>query len=234
MDISEEMLRAYTQSLKAIEEKAAFTQSRVAYVLDAQVGLDEEEYKAALKRLSATVADNYAKAAARVSARFANAIYEADTGESGTFDIAHINAQEAIEHGIKWSDTPEKVTAKTLLFVRSLVRRGARNTVIHAVAGTKGKWARVPQGLTTCAFCIILASHGFYYHSKETAGGVDPSRFHNDCDCLVVPSWSDNCSVAGYEPKALEEKYKQAKAAIGGNTDLNKVTAKMRRMYGVK
>lgn len=47
------------------------------------------------------------------------------------------------------------------------------------------RWARIPTGAYTCAFCLLLASRGAVYKSSESAGlgGFD----HDDCDCLVVP-----------------------------------------------
>lgn len=56
------------------------------------------------------------------------------------------------------------------------------------------KWALVPTGNETCSYCIILASRGFDYDSEETA-----SHTHENCDCRVIPSWSDNVIIEGYE-----------------------------------
>lgn len=43
----------------------------------------------------------------------------------------------------------------------------------------KPKWARIPTGAETCAFCIMLASRGFDYNSKETAS-------HAHANCVVA------------------------------------------------
>lgn len=66
----------------------------------------------------------------------------------------------------------------------------------------KPKWARVPTGADTCDFCIMLASRGFAYQSEETA-----SHAHANCDCRIVPSWSKNPEVQGYDPQAYYEMY---------------------------
>lgn len=59
----------------------------------------------------------------------------------------------------------------------------------------KPRWARVPTGVETCQFCIMLASRGFVYHSEETA-----SHAHAHCDCRVIPSWDKSPTAQGYDP----------------------------------
>ena len=66
------------------------------------------------------------------------------------------------------------------------------------------KWARVPTGLETCAWCIMLASRGFAYLSDESA-----SHTHANCDCRVVPSWDKgNPEVQGYNPDLYYDMYR--------------------------
>lgn len=58
------------------------------------------------------------------------------------------------------------------------------SATVHPVS-----WARVLTGAENCAFCVMLASRGARYSSKTRAGGAkdDAYRFHDNCDCLVVP-----------------------------------------------
>ena len=68
----------------------------------------------------------------------------------------------------------------------------------------KPRWARVPTGVETCQFCIMLASRGFVYHSEETA-----SHAHAHCDCRVVVSWDKkNPAVQGYDPEKYYDMWK--------------------------
>lgn len=48
------------------------------------------------------------------------------------------------------------------------------------------RYQRLPQGLETCDFCLMLASRGAVFLSKESAGGDNPDHFHRGCDCLIV------------------------------------------------
>lgn len=59
------------------------------------------------------------------------------------------------------------------------------------------RFARVPSGAETCTFCRMLASRGFVYWSRETAGELD--HFHRNCDCLVIAS-NDPDGIEGYDP----------------------------------
>lgn len=76
---------------------------------------------------------------------------------------------------------------------------GAAETIIgNAQADpAKPRYARVPTGAETCAFCMMLASRGFEYHSRETAGEME--KYHAFCDCAIVPEF-DADGVDGYEP----------------------------------
>lgn len=44
-------------------------------------------------------------------------------------------------------------------------------------------YARVPTGMETCSYCMMLASRGFVYRSADSAGHAD----HRGCNCMIVP-----------------------------------------------
>lgn len=61
-----------------------------------------------------------------------------------------------------------------------------------------GKWARVPVG-DTCAWCLMLASQGAWYLSKESATLKERGdKFHDGCNCVAVYH-ADAESIAGYK-----------------------------------
>lgn len=75
------------------------------------------------------------------------------------------------------------------------------------------RWARVPTGRETCGFCLMLASRGFSYKTRESAGGIYGSSintFHSHCDCRVVPG-NVTTTVAGYNPDHFYEIYDKAR-----------------------
>ena len=105
-------------------------------------------------------------------------------------------------------------------FVERHVSHSADGCVIEAASGGRRRkrlrFARVPSG-PSCGFCIMLASRGFVYASRETAGEF--SRFHNDCDCRVVAGY-DGLKVAGYDPDGLRARYRACRDAIGSPKDV--------------
>ena len=99
-----------------------------------------------------------------------------------------------------------------------LTRNTANQTMIKNAERDykKGvRWARVPSGLKTCGFCVMLASRGFVYRTKESAGytALGMNRFHAFCDCRVVPGTVDT-QVEGYDPEHLYDVYLEARKSV--------------------
>ncbi len=98
------------------------------------------------------------------------------------------------------SDYVREATNSTMTGNWKRSRRSAsRSRSAAAKAGNvRGvRFARVPQGGDTCTFCAMLASRGFVYWSRETAGEFD--HYHRNCRCLVVPD-DGSGEVEGYDP----------------------------------
>ena len=69
------------------------------------------------------------------------------------------------------------------------------------------RYARVPTGAETCDFCLMLASRGFVYRSKASAGAVN--HWHDGCDCRVAVGWT-GMEVEGYDPQAIYDRWQDA------------------------
>lgn len=89
----------------------------------------------------------------------------------------------------------------------------------------KPRYARVPQG-KTCAFCTLLASRGFVYATRESAGEFD--KYHKKCDCTAVASFEEEPTIEGYRPGELYNLYQSARAASGAS-DVKSIAFEMRR-----
>lgn len=113
----------------------------------------------------------------------------------------------------------------TILADMDLQIKGAgRDTMIENARRSKKKFARVPRGSSTCEFCIMLASRGFVYHTKETAG--DLNRFHPHCDCQIVAGFPGD-RLEGYDPDKLYERYRDCRKTCGSG-DENSILSEMR------
>lgn len=98
------------------------------------------------------------------------------------------------------SDYVREATNSTMTGNWKRSRRSAsRSRSAAAKAGNSYgvRFARVPQGGDTCTFCAMLASRGFVYWSRETAGEFD--HYHRNCRCLIVPD-DGSGEVEGYDP----------------------------------
>jgi hypothetical protein len=117
---------------------------------------------------------------------------------------------------------------------RKLISDAGRATTQHAAERDpkKPRYARVPTGAETCAWCMLWASRGFVYKSEETA---QFKRSHFKCDCQIVPSWDKRPRVRGYDSKRYERMYQQAVddlADEGARTDdIKTITARMRELF---
>lgn len=110
---------------------------------------------------------------------------------------------------------------------RYLLRPG-RDTLRLSAAASGAGWARVPRGAKTCAFCLMLASRGAVYESERTARyAQDGDRYHDLCNCQPTPVWSPDDYPEGYDPDALYDEYRAARAAAGSG-DPRAITRELR------
>lgn len=92
---------------------------------------------------------------------------------------------------------------------------GNANRAADRAAGVR--YARVPSGRETCGFCLMLASRGFVYRSRERAGDVGGAfnSYHANCDCRVVVG-DASTTVDGYDPDWYREVYGRARSEVVG------------------
>lgn len=166
------------------------------------------------------IVDMYGGAAAEAAAEMYEAVLEAETTIKRKVQLSAVKTDgitKSVRYAAGFIFDGDEATALTVL-QKALdyhVQKPARDTVEHnAFIDRKNgaRYARVPQGPTTCEFCVMLASRGFVYKSKQTADTVEgKGGYHTDCDCLPVVSFVENPVVEGYDQKYYEELYKQMK-----------------------
>lgn len=81
-------------------------------------------------------------------------------------------------------------------------------SMVRNCNGNNVAWARIPTGTETCDWCLMLASRGFVYHSKESA----EHGMHRSCDCVCVPGrpGRDATQVEGYDPAEMASRWQEA------------------------
>ena len=100
------------------------------------------------------------------------------------------------------------------------VKREAFQNMLQNCRKNGVRYARVSSGRETCAFCFMLASRGFVYHTKQKAGEGFGHSYHRHCDCIIVPGFhegtgiSADAQIEGYEPSKLYNRYKSCLDAV--------------------
>lgn len=120
--------------------------------------------------------------------------------------------------------------ATSLALVDELVKQPYRSTFQDSAIRSGAGWARVPMG-DTCSFCIMLASRGGVYSSKDVAVlGFSGKRYHGGCDCQPALVRDESDYPEGYNPEAMYGQYMRARDAAGDYFDTKAILANMRRM----
>lgn len=118
-------------------------------------------------------------------------------------------------------------------FIGDYIQQHARLSIRDNIENdpTRPRWARIPRGAKTCAFCMMLSSRGFVYHSDESAG-AGMNIYHAHCDCQIVPQWGEQeARINGWDPERYKEIYLQAKSSAGKGSNYKTVLSYMRREH---
>lgn len=201
---------------------------------------DPDAARNALMEFVPALTDKYGDIAATVASDWYEEIREAAGVASRlTPELAATARHEVVQNSVRYAagglftDTPDSTLAIISGSVDRHVKASARNTIKTAGRRDGARFARVPTGQSTCAFCQMMSSRGFTYLSEESAHGSD--KYHDFCDCQIVPDWSEDPSVDGYDPDAMYMKYVDARDASGDDlNDTKAILASMREMYGMK
>lgn len=100
------------------------------------------------------------------------------------------------------------------------VKRSAFENMVRNCERNGIRYARVPSGTETCAFCFMLSSRGFVYRSKGSASRNHRTGdgYHRNCDCIVVPGFGDlppDAQVEGYAPSQMYDRWSQCADTVG-------------------
>ena len=100
-------------------------------------------------------------------------------------------------HGMSVAKLPGKASKRAMQRADETIGYNARRDGAHPW------WAIVPNS-GACAFCVMVGSRGFVYHTNNTA---DAQR-HSNCKCTIVCDFdTDNPALDGYNPGKLYDQY---------------------------
>lgn len=110
--------------------------------------------------------------------------------------------------------------------VGRLVKQAGADTTLKNAARDGAQFAWIPNG-DTCAFCMMLASNGWQYMSKDALRNGHAEHIHPHCDCEYAIRFSGSGGVEGYDPDRYLDAYNDA----DGATWQDKVNAMRRDQY---
>lgn len=223
-----------TRLTRAQRELVRMAQNELAGFFSAADLSRPERVRDALVEIVPLLVREYGELAATVAAEWYESVHPgtflAQTAE-GTFPEAGVVQSVRYHSGALFTDDPREALNGLSGALQRFVFYSGRNTVARNVQRdpSRPRFARVTSGAHTCAWCSLMASRGFVYLSRETAGLND--HYHDDCDCQIVAEWdADRAHIEGYDPERLRSMYEAARRAANGDSDAD-IAAEMRRMF---
>ena len=224
--IGREDFRAYSDAVAAIADEAArAVEERVLAWLGGNPGATAAQAREAAKAIMAEVAPAYDEAAASLAAEWYDEQAEAahaklpsavteTTYDAGTADTTARYQVRKFEAG-----DFEGFARACGAFAANDAKRTVNATVMANAGRDRSegvRFARVATGVETCSFCLMLASRGAVYCTRQTAGEFN--HFHLHCDCKVVPGFEDDpmaVLVEGFDPQGLYDRLKLVEKQTG-------------------
>lgn len=211
---SSEQLAVYDNLVRAVLTGAEDQLAGLFRVLNFQdTPLAREE----MKRFLAGLVDAYGPALTRGALDWYQALRPSFKTAYTPEAIVPVDSVERIDRLCRYvaglgRDDPARAIRTTAGAIGREIQTGARRSVLRAadLDPSAPRFARVPVG-KTCAFCTLLASRGWVYHSRDLAGGAG-HEFHESCNCRIVPDW-EHKGLPGYHPDDMYSVYLSARRA---------------------
>lgn len=226
MAVSKALLDAFrveleTQAGKASSYALAYLEAMRAMFPDVGVA---EVRDAAIEAIRESLSIYGDQAAALAGALFdqlaAEHGYAAGSTVQSVIDDAEIERKVRYFAGSLASGKVEEFDRSVSDLTGYYVKRSAFENMVRNCERNGIRYARVPSGTETCAFCFMLSSRGFVYRSKGSASRNHRrgDGYHRNCDCIVVPGFGDlppDAQVEGYAPSQMYDRWSQCADTVG-------------------
>lgn len=228
--ISTAQWKAYNKAVAKITDEARDATSRQLANWLAEHDATVAEARDEAQRILAANAELYSQQAAVLAAEW----YDAQGKAAGmkldravtsvTVDRDSLSKTAHYQAGKLVDGDSEGFCAAVGEWAENEAKRALNATIMANVKRDKKKgvkFARVTSGRNTCTFCLMLASRGAVYHTRESAGEL--GQYHRHCSCKIVPCYSGNkyeVLVEGHDPKNMEKLW-QACDEIDAADDLS-------------
>ena len=189
---------------------AEWAQRDLARLWDRLDHTDVEATRKALAEFFPVLINKYGDLSATAAAEWYEDVIFQRALMSGAREVEVINKR------MRWAVRPDsagasnQALANLQLVTDELVKQFGRDVITLSARKHKIRWARVPTGAETCAFCLMLAGRGYVYRSAKKGGdSFSGNEFHGHCDCAVVPD--DGVIPENYDPDFFFDRYNSAR-----------------------
>lgn len=229
--ISRRAFDAYSNASAALVGAAT---RRVEKSIRLWIGMHPDATTAEVRQYSIELIDGMAQAYSESASSLAARFYDEQAAESG---LELDDAVTEVSYDAQWASDKmhwaagllEKgnvdgfVNAATGVMANSM-RRSLNETIMANAKRDKEagvRFARVPTGRETCAFCFMLATRGAVYHTRTSAGEM--GQYHSHCDCKIVPGFGGDHKfdelVEGWRPKEALARLSEIERETGCKVD---------------
>lgn len=223
MMVTARLQQVYRDQLNVLEDKAArYVESYMNALHAAAPDASVAQLREAAKEAIADALNAFGDQAAALACGLFDGICEAE-GINAQARIYDVVEPELVDEKVRWlagklvqGELPSFVKDVTDLS-RFYVKRSAFDNMVKNCTENDIRYARVPSGRETCAFCFMLSSRGFVYHTELTAMGKSGHGVHQHCDCIIVPGVEGVTKIAGYDPGAMCARWKQCAETVGAD-----------------
>lgn len=192
-------------------------------------GASPEAVRDALLEVVPALVSEYGDVAATASAEWFEQVYGSPARLAAPLPSSAVQQGVRFAAGHLWTPEPAAIVGLLATQVDKWVKQPGRDTIARSAERDGLRWARVPSGAKTCAWCLVLASRDAVYLTERSATkGANGSDYHGKCDCVAVPMESVDDYPEGYDPGGLYDTYMAARSASGSN-DVKDIAAELRR-----
>lgn len=188
----------------------------------AHPGRTVEEAREAAIATASRVSSAYGRVSAATSGRLFDELAEAQ-GHGARFEVVDTTGAAYTEEAVRklanrLRDGDEDGFRRGVSqLVGNQVRRNSQASMAANCDRAGVRWARVPSGPKPCPFCFMVASRGFVYKSKASAGGF--TQWHKGCMCAVVPDFDGKTEVQGYDPDGMYRRWRMCADTVGSDPE---------------
>lgn len=145
------------------------------------------------------------------SASLAAAMYDAIAGmQSAIVPSAELASTASYTDVAKAVYATKNSEANLVNAVSRLVKQVASDTMLQNAERDGARFAWIPHGGETCAYCLMLAGTGWHEAGKNTLNGKYSGHVHSHCRCEYCIDFKGDMVVGGYDVSKIRKKIASA------------------------